>query len=262
MKNRDIGDAPSRERDKSDASLRLSRADSPDAPVQNGDSTRGDASRSVTGDSLFHGDRPEKQRLTHSDRADLRIERIDQREHRVLGLPRVDGFEKSGVMTNEEVKQHIIETYPEKHVNNITMEDVKYTDLYLKESGETELGHWEEEQKVSGLEVYDKRIEINRDHPLGIEDTGRMKETISHEVGHQIERAYLSEGSRSEWNELREKAPIENCVSDYARTNSSEDFAETYRAYIHEPAHLQEKSPEKFAFMRDKVFEGREYENR
>jgi hypothetical protein len=47
---------------------------------------------------------------------------------RVLGLPRVEGFEKSGVMTNDEVRDYLKDTFPERHVNNITTESVRYSD--------------------------------------------------------------------------------------------------------------------------------------
>jgi len=49
-------------------------------------------------------------------------------------------------------------------------------------------------------------------------------------------------------------------VSEYAKTNQFEDFAESYMTYIRDPETLLFASPEKYQFMRDEVFFGREYE--
>jgi hypothetical protein len=48
-------------------------------------------------------------------------------------------------------------------------------------------------------------------------------------------------------------------VSDYARTNEYEDFAETYRVYVYEPEVLRFYNPDKYEYMRQVVFDGREY---
>ncbi|HVY60125.1 MAG TPA: IPT/TIG domain-containing protein, partial [Planctomycetota bacterium] len=45
-------------------------------------------------------------------------------------------------------------------------------------------------------------------------------------------------------------------VSDYARTNHREDFAETCKFYWLSPDELARVSPAKFAYMRDRVFGG------
>ena len=45
-------------------------------------------------------------------------------------------------------------------------------------------------------------------------------------------------------NSLYGNAPF---VSDYARVNASEDFAETFRALETEPAHLKRVAPDKYA---------------
>ena len=48
-------------------------------------------------------------------------------------------------------------------------------------------------------------------------------------------------------------------VSEYARTNQYEDFAESYKAYVRDPELLQFMNPEKYVFMRDEVCVGQEY---
>ena len=69
------------------------------------------------------------------------------------------------------------------------------------------------------------------------------------------------------WNDLHAESMVQyneegtGFVSDYARTNQSEDFAESYAAYIRDPEGLAFQSQEKYDFMRDYVFGGREYAN-
>ena len=48
-------------------------------------------------------------------------------------------------------------------------------------------------------------------------------------------------------------------ISGYAKTNPSEDFAETVSAFRLNPLELREKSPERYAFVRDFVFDGIEF---
>jgi hypothetical protein len=48
-------------------------------------------------------------------------------------------------------------------------------------------------------------------------------------------------------------------VSDYARTDELEDFAESYMFYVRDPAVLRQASPEKYEFLRLELFAGREY---
>lgn len=54
-------------------------------------------------------------------------------------------------------------------------------------------------------------------------------------------------------------ATYNNFVSEYAKNyNYMEDFAETVSYYVNNPKELLKKSPEKYLFIKDKVFNGRE----
>ncbi|WP_408098425.1 hypothetical protein ACJVC5_05810 [Peredibacter sp. HCB2-198] len=57
----------------------------------------------------------------------------------------------------------------------------------------------------------------------------------------------------------RETSKPETAVSEYGMTNEREDFAESVVAYRYNPTHLKEKSPEKYYFIKDTVFDGVEY---
>ena len=171
--------------------------------------------------------------------------------------PRVEGFESSGVMSNEEVKQYL-KTFPEMHVNNITMESVRYNDQYVGDNQAVELGHWENREVVEGLDVHDKNIVINRQSRYGCDDVQSMKETIAHEVGHHVFRVNLKKETdlKKDWEAISGDRPADKCVSEYARTSASEDFAESYLHYVLYPGDLQRINPEKHDFMKRHVFKG------
>ena len=49
-------------------------------------------------------------------------------------------------------------------------------------------------------------------------------------------------------------------VSECAREDASEDFAESYAFFLTDPDALRDVSPEKHRFLRDRLFKGREHE--
>lgn len=177
---------------------------------------------------------------------------------RVLNLPRVEGFDTSGVMTDQEVRGYLKDTLPEKHANNITMDSVRYTDKTVESKEGVELGSWESEQKQTFLQP-DQEITINKQSLEGDKGQEQMKDTLTHEVGHQTYSKFLSESDRKEWGKLSAERTGQECVSGYAQKDKFEDFAESYRAYVRDPESLKQVSSEKYEFMRNKVFEGREY---
>jgi hypothetical protein len=98
--------------------------------------------------------------------------------------------------------------------------------------------------------------------------------TATHELGHATQYALIGGnptiakalanviGTRG-WTSISWTSPITDglkswngFVSDYARTNDREDFAESVEFYWVNPDGLRQVNPAKFAFMRDVVFEG------
>ncbi len=152
------------------------------------------------------------------------------------------------------------ETFPEKHINNITLERVRYNDQVVYGPDGQELGHWEKEQRFASSPLCDREIVVNKpDLDKGADKQVCLKDTLSHEAGHQVYDKFLKPQDQKNWTELSGSREAEQCVSNYARTDNFEDFAESYRAYVREPGALKQTSPEKYNFMRDTVFDGREY---
>jgi hypothetical protein len=86
-----------------------------------------------------------------------------------------------------------------------------------------------------------------------------MEYTLTHEVGHNV-YYNLSPEQQQQWDTMSTSSKPDQYVSDYARTNEREDFAESYAHYVRAPEDLAEASSNKFAFMKDIVFKGRQYD--
>ena len=93
-------------------------------------------------------------------------------------------------------------------------------------------------------------------------------DTVTHEVGHNAYAGLIETNPElaAKWEALNAESWQElltdgaGFVSDYATTNQYEDFAESYMAYVRDPEKLQILSPDKYAFLHDYVFAGREYQ--
>ncbi len=172
-------------------------------------------------------------------------------------LPEVQGFDQSGLMTDQEVQDYLGETYPPEHVNPESLKSVEYVDMYLPHEEGNILGSTEYNPLTDTSE-----IEIYRQEPGGSFDRSEMESTIAHEIAHSVwnDMGWLETSPRQQaWGELSANSAPDEYVSEYAKTDMQEDFAESYAAYIHDPELLQEVSPDKCEFMRDHIFHGREY---
>ena len=163
----------------------------------------------------------------------------------------VQGFEKSEILSNEDVAEYLSTKLPEEHSDVKRVKGIEYTDKYISD----------ESTYIAGRCITDEhgvsRIEINRQSPDGSHDAEDMKQTITHEVGHNVYHN-LDEGQREEWSELNAYSAPDEFVSDYAQTNEREDFAESYMAYVHDPEYLKAVSLAKYKFLQQHVFKGRE----
>lgn len=77
-------------------------------------------------------------------------------------------------------------------------------------------------------------------------DRKEFSHILYHEIGHHVFKRCLDSVKRKEW--VTKVYPNSEHVSEYAKTNASEDFAETYAFYITNPANLA-SLPDKLKFM-------------
>jgi hypothetical protein len=89
---------------------------------------------------------------------------------------------------------------------------------------------------------------------------------VTHELGHCVQWnevgwgiVFGSDFTRISWQGISEPFGFKSYngfVSEYARTNHREDFAETAKYYWLAPEKLQQASAAKYAYMRDRIFGG------
>ncbi len=167
-------------------------------------------------------------------------------------VPPVSGFEQSGVTTNEEIQMHLEEDFPPDHVSPSTIESIEYVNEYQGADDDYIAGRHHYTSETTG------HIEIYPQTPDGCEDKGQLEETIAHEVGHNV-HANLSPEAQTTWEQISTTSGPDEFVSDYAKTDVYEDFAESYATYQHDSELLREASSAKYDFMRDEVYHGHEY---
>lgn len=172
----------------------------------------------------------------------------------LVNFTEVGNFEASGLVSTEQVADYLRETLPPTHLEGCP--SICYNSNAC-------------EGFPSALGTFDTRNhEINVWGPIeqfqGKED---IFNTVTHEVGHNVHANIMAERpdiaerwsqlNNQSWNNYRQDGT--GFVSDYARTNVYEDFAETYAAFVRDPEKLQFYCPEKYEFMKQVVFAGHEY---
>jgi len=87
----------------------------------------------------------------------------------------------------------------------------------------------------------------------GFDSRSLFYQVLYHEIGHYVYYLIISSTLKKHW--VTQTYPDSVCVTPYAATSASEDFAETYACYIREPEKLK-AIPEKYSFMHHLVFSG------
>lgn len=167
----------------------------------------------------------------------------------------VSNFEASGLITSEQVRQYLHQAIPVTHLDNCRGIEYVHKHAAVRAT------------PISGniIPVY-RQIYVYAVDPdkQGVED---LLVTLTHEIGHNVHYNIRRDNFELDvrWAELHRQSHDTfareglGFVSDYARTNKFEDFAETYKAYILAPEFLKLLSPDKYEFMRQEIFKGQEY---
>jgi hypothetical protein len=161
---------------------------------------------------------------------------------------RIMDFETSGLVTNDEVRSYILAVIPVSHLDRC--QKIRYIPQQIAVQDQQAAGRFI--PMFRQISVYTVSEEFqNREELLN---------TLTHEIGHNVHynmRIDDLELARR-WGALHKDIGA-GFVSDYARSDEYEDFAETYMVYIRDPALLRRFSTAKYDFMRQQVFAGREY---
>jgi len=86
-------------------------------------------------------------------------------------------------------------------------------------------------------------------------DPGIFRHTLYHEIGHHVYFVVMGHALKHAW--VTAVSRQEGFVTDYARINAAEDFAESYVNYLLRPDVLM-AIPAKFHFMDEYVFKGKD----
>ncbi len=155
------------------------------------------------------------------------------------------GFEQTELCDSREVKEFIDANIPAEHVEGLR--GIAYVDDL-----------WAEMIGLQGMWTQDAwgDNEINIYPHSDIEE---LQWSLTHEIGHNAQDAIMGWESElsQRWVGLSEQSS--EYVSSYAETSPEEDFAECYAAYVNDPELLQKVGPEKYDFMKEVIFDGREY---
>jgi hypothetical protein len=170
----------------------------------------------------------------------------------------VSNFNESGLLTDQQLADYLGKILPASHFEKCPSIQHDPTDLEFSEDPSC-LAYFNREShaiKIGPAERFDTAQPETADGILG---------TTVHEVGHNVHENILGNnpGLAAQWGQIHSQSGGNEFVSNYAREGGVyEDFAESYRAYVHEPEILKFRSPAKYEFMRSNVFGGREYNPR
>lgn len=170
-------------------------------------------------------------------------------------IDNIINFETSDLFTNEEIQAYLRQSIPASHLDNCRV--IEYQARLVGDHTSQVAGSFT--PMFRQIYVYQTSQEYH--------NTEHLLDTLVHEVGHNAHYNLWRKDwdLKTRWAELylRSKETFAReglgFVSEYALSNDFEDFAETYRIYVRDPELLRLVNPEKYEFMRQEVFEGREY---
>jgi hypothetical protein len=82
--------------------------------------------------------------------------------------------------------------------------------------------------------------------------TGGLLNTAAHEIGHEVFYTYLNASQRHDWEAISAQSAPDQFVTWYAKTDTSEDFAESFASIVYchiDVDYLENISSAKAAFM-------------
>lgn len=160
-------------------------------------------------------------------------------------FPSILGFERCQMMNNEGVMAYLKSEFPLEHLAKTN--SIRYTDEYHT-THEDEC-YIEFACSYTDPETLETNIEVHRHASDGTFDREDLVDTIAHEIGHNVYHN-MDAANRMTWAKISEG---EN------ESEKREDFAECYAYYILFDRALNN---EEYAFMKNRLFKGREYYGR
>jgi predicted Zn-dependent protease with MMP-like domain len=146
----------------------------------------------------------------------------------------------------KQIAQNAIDTVPKEHVDRLNR--ITFQNKELGTSGNALGLYTNSEHRIQLRSNFDYSNKQKSDNE-GL--AGGMRSVALHEIGHYVHLGKLSIKAANEWNGLSQNGQTAR-ISSYARTNTTEHFAEAYRAYA-EGGFQREKlatyEPKSYQFM-------------
>lgn len=156
------------------------------------------------------------------------------------------GFKQQDIMSVDEIV-HVIKRIPDAHLQGLkeliydperkTLEDIDYQQWQLL--SQSKASFVQQRQHIVIYEFDNK--------PL-------FHQILCHEIGHYVFYFIIGSVLKKQW--VTELYPGSEHITEYASRNASEDFAESYAAYLIQPDELRRLLPKKHTFLLSKVFKG------
>ncbi|MFB2917895.1 hypothetical protein [Aerosakkonema funiforme] len=170
----------------------------------------------------------------------------------IINQTEISKFELSNIAATEDIADYISETIPLSHLEKcpaIRYEPVP-NELHPNAKGTFE-------RDTHQICIWGEQFAGSQE----------LIATLTHEVGHNVHENIMANNPElaQKWSNLHQESLGTyqqdgfGFVTEYARTNQYEDFADTYMTYIGDPEKLQFYNPDKYEFMKDYVFAGQEY---
>ena len=159
----------------------------------------------------------------------------------------IAGFESQKIVSRDEVIQALLKL-PELHLRGIKV--VRYDPYRVIATSMTWL--MDEPMAPGTRGSYYQTDNFSAIVVWKFNSKSEFYHILYHEVGHYVFMQTLQQKPRDEWMyDIRKKEP--QTVSQYAKKNSREDFAETYAAFVTQQPSLN-ACPMRRAFLATKVF--------
>ena len=165
-----------------------------------------------------------------------------------IGTVEIKNFENCNIINNEKLVQYLDETIPLSHLEKCP--SIEY-DPNLKNG------------MLGSYEYKNHEIHIGDENRFS--NTEKILDITTHEIGHNTydilveKNKELSDKWAQLYDESNNKSDGTGFVSELSKIRKEEDFAESYMAYIRDPEKLQFMNIDKYEFMRDYIFTGKEY---
>ena len=168
-------------------------------------------------------------------------------DHRGKLNLRITGFHQQSIVTVEEIVS-AIDRLPSFHLEGLREIRFAPEDLIYHSSDYYE-AHLPGPRKAEFRQP-ERRILI-----YDFDSKSMFYQLLYHEIGHFVYFLAINSVVKKQW--VTKVHPGLPSTTPYGSRNFAEDFAESYACFVRDQEDLRRRLPEKWQFMRDKVFSGK-----